>query len=485
MLNKTNITTSYDEVSSLSAVMSLSPDCNIISNTNNAGKLFEQSKQSLIDENLLDLIHEKDISKCEKLIDSITPGLTLEVDFRIKSSEDNLENHRGVVFQLPQKYSEVIGELIWVTIPQHFDDNAIGDSKSLKKYNFAIIEDSTNFLFNTELTQLLCINSEANISDIIFDQNRRRMDFEKLLSTLEEGEALSDELYLRNEHGKYLFFAGSIIKHTSENKDSLILILTEKDLRTNQIVEFNSPDIAELKDKIQSRDKFFSVIAHDLRSPFTAILGYSEYMASYYESLTREEIHDFSNNMYKASKSVFKLLEDLLKWTRIQSGRITLDKEIFSLVPILSRAVDMFMASAEKKNIKLIYNIPDNEIFVNADEEMISSVFRNLISNAIKFTDAHGFVKVDVSVENGYVIISVIDNGIGIDKITISKLFKVGERVTRYGTSDEEGSGLGLILSKEFITKNGGEIWVESKIGEGSKFSVKLHSEIYHDSFQN
>ena len=201
-------------------------------------------------------------------------------------------------------------------------------------------------------------------------------------------------------------------------------------------------------------------------------------MASYYENLTREEIHDFSNNMFKASKSVFKLLEDLLKWTRIQSGKISLDKEIFSLVPILSRAVEMFKATAENKNIRLIFNVTENDILVNADAEMISSVFRNLISNGIKFTDAHGFVKVDVLVENGYVIISVIDNGIGIDKVTLSKLFKVGERVTRYGTSDEEGSGLGLILSKEFIQKNGGDIWVESQMGEGSKFSVKLPLEI-------
>ncbi|VAX26922.1 hypothetical protein MNBD_IGNAVI01-3122, partial [hydrothermal vent metagenome] len=237
---------------------------------------------------------------------------------------------------------------------------------------------------------------------------------------------------------------------------------------------FNSSDITELEEKIQSRDKFFSVIAHDLRSPFTAILGYSEYMASYYENLTREEIHDFSNNMYKASKSVFKLLEDLLKWTRIQSGKITLDKEVFSLLPLLDKIVDMFETSAESKKIRLIYNPPEEKIMIDADKEMISSVFRNLISNGIKFTEANGFIKIDIQLGNGFVIVSVIDNGIGIDKVTLSRLFKVGERVTRYGTNDEEGSGLGLILSKEFIWKNGGDIWVESQVGEGSTFYVKL-----------
>ena len=475
MLSKTNIAANYEEESSMSIVMMLSPDCNILSHTHNAENLFEQN---LVNKNILDFIHEDDISKCEMLIDSITPDLTLEVDFRIKTLNDISKNNRGVVFQLPHEYSKVMNELIWVTIPQHDDDAIAGYSKSLKKYNFVIIEDSHNFSFNSELTQLLEIEKNSNLSDIIYDRYRRNINLEKLLSKLEEGEILSEDLFLRNIQNNFLSFSGSFIKHTSENKDFLILILTERDLPSNKITEFDNSDIAELEQKIQSRDKFFSVIAHDLRSPFTAILGYSEYMASYYENLTREEIHDFSNNMFKASKSVFKLLEDLLKWTRIQSGKISLDKEIFSLVPILSRAVEMFKATAENKDIRLIYNLTENDILVNADAEMISSVFRNLISNGIKFTDAHGFVKVDVLVENGYVIISVIDNGIGIDKVTLSKLFKVGERVTRYGTSDEEGSGLGLILSKEFIQKNGGDIWVESQMGEGSKFSVKLPLEI-------
>ena len=216
------------------------------------------------------------------------------------------------------------------------------------------------------------------------------------------------------------------------------------------------------------------MVAHDLRSPFTAILGYSDYMASYYENLTREEIHEFSDNMYKASKSVFKLLEDLIKWTRIQSGKITIDKVKFSLVPTLNKAVDMFNKSAEKKSIRLIYDAPMYDILIDADEEMISYIFRNLFSNAIKFTDTHGFVKVELSIENEFVIISVMDNGIGIDRVTLTKLFKVGEKITRYGTNGEEGSGLGLILSKEFIQKNGGDIWVESLMGEGSKFSIKL-----------
>lgn len=474
MLNNSNIEMDYEKGTSTPIVMSLSPDCYILSNTNNAEDFFALLEgANLTDQNLFDFIYEDDISKCEELIDSLSQGVTFEIDCRFQLDQVTNRN-RAVVFQMPHKYSRVMNEIIWVIIPEQTDDYFSENLKASNKYNFAIVESNSSFLFNHELTQLLGIENIENISDVVFDQSRRKIDFEKLPSTLNEGEILNENLYLKNSKNQYLPFSGILVKHKSENSDSIILVLSEGTSGSKKFLEFNSSDITELEEKIQSRDKFFSVIAHDLRSPFTAILGYSEYMASYYENLTREEIHDFSNNMYKASKSVFKLLEDLLKWTRIQSGKISLDKEVFLLLPLLNKIADMFETSAESKKIRLVYNPPEEKILINADKEMISSVFRNLISNGIKFTEAHGFIKIDVKVETGFVIVSVIDNGIGIDKITLSKLFKVGERVTRYGTNDEEGSGLGLILSKEFIQKNGGDIWVESKVGEGSTFYVKL-----------
>lgn len=464
----------YEKVTSIPIVMSLSPDCYILSYTNNAENFFPlQEGANLTDQNLFDFIHEDDISKCEELVDSLSQGVTFEIDCKLKLDEVAKRN-KAVVFQMPYKYSSVMNEIIWVVIPEQIDDYYSENLKASSKYNFAIVENNNSFLFNHELTQLLGFENVENISNVVFDQSRRKMDFEKLLSTINEGETLNENLYLKNSKNQYLPFSGILVKHKSEDSDSIILVLSEGTLDSKKFLEFNNSDIAELEEKIQSRDKFFSVIAHDLRSPFTAILGYSEYMASYYENLTREEIHDFSNNMYKASKSVFKLLEDLLKWTRIQSGKITLDKEVFPLLPLLNKIVDMFETSAESKKIRLIYNPPEEKIMINADKEMISSVFRNLISNGIKFTEAHGFIKIDIKLENGFVIVSVIDNGIGIDKVTLSRLFKVGERVTRYGTNDEEGSGLGLILSKEFIQKNGGDIWVESQVGKGSTFYVKL-----------
>ena len=474
MLNNANITKDFENVSCQPIVMSLSPDCSILSYTKNAAPILDQIETSFENYNLFDFIHNDDFPKCEELIDSITPGLTLEVDFKTKSPISISENNRGVVFQLPHEFSNVMNEMIWVTIPKLQKDNFPVESRSEKKYNFVIIEDKNYFFINPELNQLLGTENNDDITEIIFDSNRRKIDFDKFLSSLTHEDLVCENFYLKDENGKYILFSGNLIKHTSDIKNSLVLILSEITSNSKLIAEYNNSDIEFLREKIESRDKFFSVIAHDLRSPFTAILGYSEYMASYYENLTRDEIHDFSNNMYKASKSVFKLLEDLLKWTRIQSGRITLDKERFSLIPTIDRAVDMFKTTAEKKDIKIVYNSHSKDVFINADEEMISSVLRNLISNGIKFTDSNGFVKVDVNVEDGFVIISVIDNGVGIDKVTLSKLFKVGERVTRYGTNDEEGSGLGLILSKEFILKNGGDILVESQMGAGSTFNVKI-----------
>ncbi len=474
MLNNSNIEMDYGKVTSTPIVMSLSPDCYILSYTNNAEKFFSLSGNiNLNDQNLFEFIHKDDIAKCEKLIDSLSEGVTFEIDCKFNLNDVTL-NNKAVVFQMPRKYSKVMNEIIWVTIPGQTDSFSEESLITSRKYNFAVVSNNKSFLFNYELTQLLGIKDTENIVDIVFDQSRRRIDFDKLLSSLKEGDILTENLYLRNDRGQYLPFSGIIVKHDAEYNDSLIMVLSEGTAGSKNFLEYTGTDISELQEKLQSRDKFFSVIAHDLRSPFTAILGYSEYMASYYENLTREEIHDFSNNMYKASKSVFKLLEDLLKWTRIQSGKISLDKEVFLLAPLLNKIVEMFKTMAESKKIRLIYNPPEEKILINADREMISSVFRNLVSNGIKFTEPNGFVKIDIKVEDGFVIVSVIDNGIGIDKVTLSKLFKVGERVTRYGTNDEEGSGLGLILSKEFIQKNGGDIWVESQVGEGSKFHVKL-----------
>lgn len=474
MLKEINRETNYKEVSSTPVVMSLSPDGYILSSTNNAEEYFQLTISDVSEYNFFDFIFHEDIPKCEKIIDSLTQGLTFEINCRINSREETHKTTKGVVFQLPEKYSRVLNELIWVSIPQKQDLANSLETVSTSKYNFVVIEDITQYFFNSELVQLLNIQNDAKLLDIIYDSNKRSIDLENIFANLPEGEIIAEDFYLKNKDDKYILFSVSILKHSLIDKEVLIFILNETKPNESKYLSVNNSDIFELQEKINSRDKFFSLIAHDLRSPFTAILGYSEYMSSYYENLTREEIHDFSNNMYKASKSVFKLLEDLLKWTRIQSGKITLDKEIFSIVPTLDRAVEMFKASAEKKDIRLIYNSSDFEILVNADEEMISSVFRNLISNAIKFTEPKGFVKINLALENRYVIVSFIDNGLGIDKVTLSKLFKVGERVTRYGTNDEEGSGLGLILSKEFIEKNSGDIQVESRVGEGSSFSVSL-----------
>lgn len=467
MITNTNNTAIQNELRILPMVLSLSPDGSILASTKN---FKEKSRMQEIESNLFEFIHTDDVTKCEKIIDNLTEDLTLEIDYKTNDGNEFATTERSIVFRVPQKFSKVMNEFIWVSIPK-VGEYTLSDSD---KYNYLLIQDENNFHFNSELVSLLGIENNLNVSEIVFDSNRRKIDLSKTLKSVANDEVVIKDIFLRSSEEDYLPFSAIIASHLTDEEESLVFILSESKPKRRQILEVNDSDLNELKEKIDSRDKFFSVIAHDLRSPFTAILGYSEYMASYYENLTREEIHDFSNNMYKASKSVFKLLEDLLKWTRIQSGKISLDKEIFSIVPTLNRAVEMFKSSAEKKNIRLIYNSNDFEILINADEEMISSVFRNLISNAIKFTNREGFIKIGMRIENGFVIVSVIDNGIGIDEVTQSKLFKVGERVTRYGTSDEEGSGLGLILSKEFVTKNGGDIWVESKAGEGSTFSVKI-----------
>ncbi|VAX29165.1 hypothetical protein MNBD_IGNAVI01-1038, partial [hydrothermal vent metagenome] len=224
MLNNSNIEMDSEKVTSIPIVMSLSPDCYILSYTDNAENFFAlQDNSSLTDQNLFDFIHEDDISKCEELIDSLSQGVTFEIDCRFKLDE-TAKGNKAIVFQMPHKYSRVMNEIIWVVIPAQMDDYFSDNLKVSNKYNFAIVESDNSFLFNHELTQLLGIEDIENISNIVFDQSKRKIDFEKLLSTIDENEILNENLYLKNNKNQYLPFSGVIVKHRSENCDSIILV---------------------------------------------------------------------------------------------------------------------------------------------------------------------------------------------------------------------------------------------------------------------
>ncbi|MBK8944024.1 MAG: PAS domain S-box protein [Ignavibacteriae bacterium] len=229
-----------------------------------------------------------------------------------------------------------------------------------------------------------------------------------------------------------------------------------------------------LKELNASKDKFFSIISHDLRSPLTSIIGFAEVMIEDLETLSKEEIKEFTNSIYKSSKNVQNLLENLLQWSRIQTGRIEFNPINFEINNLINDVIALYQVNAARKKITLV-NLLEKQYKVNADKFMIDTVLRNLVSNAIKFTPQGGTIKINVEkLDENNLTISIIDSGVGIKEEIIEKLFKIDSHITTKGTDKEKGTGLGLILCKEFVEKHQGKIWVESKFEEGSEFKFTL-----------
>ena len=230
----------------------------------------------------------------------------------------------------------------------------------------------------------------------------------------------------------------------------------------------------ELRKTIAGRDKMYSVIAHDLRSPMASMkMLLNTIMMSVEKDKIDPDIFDMLEMSNKTSEEVFSLLDNLLKWTKSQLGKLTVIPQKLDISGLADEVVEVMNSVAEVKHIKLIRT--DHEsFFVYVDIEMIKSVLRNLISNAVKFSNPDSEIKVGIKAEDGKVIVSVTDSGKGIKKEDQHKLLKDSTHFTTYGTNSEEGSGLGLLLCRDFARKNGGELWFESEENLGSVFSFSL-----------
>lgn len=228
-----------------------------------------------------------------------------------------------------------------------------------------------------------------------------------------------------------------------------------------------------LRELNAQKDKFFSIIAHDLRSPFTAIVGFSELLAQRLNSEDYEGMEEYVEMIVKSSKKTLDLLMNLLEWARSQTGRINFNPEYFELQELIDDTTFVLRNMALQKSITFIKELPAN-IVVFADRQMLNTIVRNLVSNAIKFTPTKGTVTIQASRTEHATQIRVIDTGIGISANRIERIFRIDSNETTLGTNEEEGTGLGLILCKEFAERHGGTLDVESEPGKGSVFSLTL-----------
>lgn len=229
----------------------------------------------------------------------------------------------------------------------------------------------------------------------------------------------------------------------------------------------------KIKKLLNDKNQFFSIISHDLRGPLGSSVSLSEILLENIDQYSREEIKEISELLHDSNKNIYKLLENLLEWSRVQTGMITFHPKKILLNALIEENIELSRNVALNKNISILFE-SDELVETAADQNMISTILRNLLSNAIKFTDKNGEIKIKLIKTNQEVEISITDNGIGVPDAIKEKLFKINGKVSQKGTENELGSGLGLLLCKEFVNIHEGEIWVESQPGKGSTFTFTL-----------
>ena len=260
-----------------------------------------------------------------------------------------------------------------------------------------------------------------------------------------------------SDDGKPLRFLGTHSDITDRKQAEELLRESEKSL-----IELNA-----------AKDKFFSIIAHDLRSPFNSIIGFCNLLLEQIKNKDIENIELYAQIILKSSNKAMELLMNLMEWSRLKIGRMEYSPEYFDMAVLLKETSDFFDKIAEQKSITIKNSLP-HHLSVFADKNMIKLVVRNLFSNAIKFTAPGGKVNISAQKNRNEIVISVSDTGIGLSPESIDNLFRIDQVYSNKGTNNESGTGLGLILCKEFVEKHEGKIWVDSKIAEGTTFYFTL-----------
>ena len=250
------------------------------------------------------------------------------------------------------------------------------------------------------------------------------------------------------------------------------LLIKEKSSLEHILRQLNQANI-ELKEANATKDKFFSIIAHDLKNPFNALIGFSEILMENQKNMDPQEVEELIQMLNNASHQAYKLLEDLLMWSKAQQGKIAFIPQKIIVNDIFDEIQSNLENVAAKKSIFIKFD-DSTDTVLYADSNMLKTILRNLISNAIKFSSRGSEVRVQIEKEDEFARITVSDYGTGISEINLDRLWQLSGQFTTKGTENEEGTGLGLVLCKEFVDKHGGKIWAESKLGKGSNFMFTI-----------
>jgi len=312
----------------------------------------------------------------------------------------------------------------------------------------------------------------TDFSDYFTEPDRSKAGY---LNVFDNGFVVDYPLTIRHSSGKLTDVLYNACIFRDEQGKILGVFAAARDITERKKAE---QEIKRKNDELEQlnceKDKFFSIVAHDLRSPFNGLLGFSNLLVDELENMTLDETRKVAESMKSSASNLFHLLENLLEWSRMQRGITHFNPGVFVLKPIISESLQPGLDSADKKGIATFLNIPE-KLDVFADQYMLASTIRNLASNAVKFTPKGGKVFISAKTVNGNAVeISVKDTGIGMSPEMINDLFRLDVLSSRRGTEGEPSSGLGLTLCKDFIEKHGGEIRVESETNKGSTFYIIL-----------
>lgn len=311
--------------------------------------------------------------------------------------------------------------------------------------------------------------------DMLFPESTKKESLAQIKKTLDgvNWDSVEIPILTKNKETRIILWNSANV-YDNEGKVLISTMAQGQDITgRKEVEEALIVSEAKLKALNATKDKFFSIIAHDLKNPFNGILGMSELLNQEAERMDPASIVEYSGMIHKAALQVYRLLDNLLSWARIQQGQISFNPAVISLKEIAGEVIALLNENAKQKMVTLTDNIPD-KLMVTADDDMLEAVIRNLVSNAIKFTPAEGSIELNAVEKDGEVLMMVKDNGKGINQKNLDELFKIGSNYSTPGTEREDGTGLGLILCKEFVEKQGGKIWAESLEGKGSVFYFTL-----------
>ena len=397
------------------------------------------------------------------------------VHFQKNEYEKALEQfHMGLHETSKAKVAPIMVKLYKEIAQTHFEKEEYAEAlENLEKHN-----ELNDSLFNkSNITQ---INNSQTIHDVQLRQEELKqlqaqkeldeisLSFHRTFTYLLLASAvillgLLLLLFIQNKQNNYTIKAlNNHNRNIKEQNEALALSNRELNLSKAKLEEFN-----------RTKDKFFSIISHDLKSPLNSLQGLMQLLALQSDSLSSQELVQLAKGLSHSIENLATLLDNLLGWSMAQMGKIEQRPTKVNLNAVVKENISILEINAQSKNIQ-VQNHVIEEVFIYADFNMTSFVIRNLLSNAIKFTKNDGHIKISYKVFDEHIHLCVSDNGIGIAANDVEKLFKIGQHFSTQGTAQEKGTGLGLILCKEFVEKNKGELLVESMLQKGTKITVVL-----------